>query len=108
MARSLGICFLFLLAGCSATSPPEVTPKMARASSHGPATVGQLQHGRVLFASRCIECHTLPPIARYTDSQWPHLVNAMAGRASLKPEEREAVLSYILAARAKDSNPASK
>jgi mono/diheme cytochrome c family protein len=100
MTKSLGVFFLFLLAGCSATAPPEVTPEMARASSHGSATVDQLRHGRVLFASHCIECHTLPPIARYTGSQWPHLVDAMAGRASLKPEEREAVLSYILATRA--------
>ena len=109
MTRSLGTCFLFLIVGCSTTFPPEVTPEMARrASARDPVTISQLQHGRVLFASRCIECHTLPPIAKHTDSEWPHLVNWMAGRASLKPAEREAILTYILAARAQDPTPESK
>jgi mono/diheme cytochrome c family protein len=90
----------FLLAGCTATVPPPVTPEMARTSGAKPTTVTQLQHGRILFASRCIECHTLPPVTAHNDTEWPHLVNAMAGRASLKPAEKEAVLAYILAARA--------
>lgn len=77
---------------------------MAGKSANQPITVAQLERGRILFASRCIECHTLPPVSRHNDVEWPHLVNAMAGRASLKPAEKEAIIAYILAARAKEGS----
>jgi mono/diheme cytochrome c family protein len=57
-----------------------------------------VQKGRQLFAHRCIECHTLPPVWRYDTEEWPRIVNAMH-RAALKPAERGAILSYILTIR---------
>lgn len=62
--------------------------------------MAQLQHGRTLFASRCIECHALPAVTAHNASEWPRLIDEMAERASLKLTEREAVLAYVLAARA--------
>ena len=59
----------------------------------------QLERGRKLFVNRCIECHTLPPIWKYSSEDWPGIVNDMSHRASLKPADREAVVAYILAAR---------
>ena len=100
---NLASILVFLLAGCADTTPPAVTPDLAARASSKTLTVAQLQHGRVLFASRCIECHTLPPVNSHAESEWPHLINAMAKRASLKPEEREAMLAYVLAARAQQS-----
>ena len=93
-----------LLVSCSTHVPPPVTVEMARENASGSVAMTQLQKGRVLFAYRCIECHTLPPVKSHTDSEWPHLVAAMADRSSLKPAEREAVLAYILAARAQQSS----
>jgi hypothetical protein len=61
--------------------------------------VSQLERGRTLFVHRCIECHTLPPIWKYARDDWPKIVNDMSHRASLKLEEREAVIAYILAVR---------
>ena len=61
-----------------------------------------LDRGRMLFVRRCIECHTLPPIWKYSREDWPKIVNDMSHRASLKPEDREAVIAYILAARASE------
>jgi mono/diheme cytochrome c family protein len=77
---------------------------MAQTSRAKSTTVTQLEHGRVLFASRCIECHVLPPVTAHNETEWPHLVNAMASRASLKPAEKEAVIAYILAARAQSDH----
>ena len=59
----------------------------------------RLQHGRQLFVHRCIECHTLPAIWKYSREDWPQIVNDMSHRASLKPGERDAVIAYILAVR---------
>src|SRR6266849_150725 len=62
-------------------------------------TAAQLERGRTLFVHRCIECHTLPAIWKYSREDWPKIVNDMSHRASLKPQDREAVIAYILAVR---------
>ena len=63
--------------------------------------VHKLERGRTLFVHRCIECHTLPALWKYSAEDWPQIVNDMAHRANLKPAERDAVIAYILAARKK-------
>jgi cytochrome c1 len=59
---------------------------------------GQLQNGRRLFVSRCLECHTLPRVTKYTQEQWPHLVSRMSGRANLSAGEQAAIVAYLRAA----------
>jgi mono/diheme cytochrome c family protein len=95
--------------GCGSISqaPPPVTAEMTKvrkengdASPASRTSLAKLQEGRVFFVSRCIECHTLPPVWHYTNKDWPRLVDTMAHRAHLKPDERDAVVAYILAARA--------
>lgn len=73
-----------------------VTPVMRR----GGASQQILMQGRALFVSRCIDCHVLPVISKYSADEWPALADQMSGRASLKPGERDAIVAYILAARA--------
>jgi hypothetical protein len=99
-----GICFILLLS-CESGGyrPPPVTAKMTKIGqrpSFDSADLATLQEGRRLFVARCIECHTLPIVTRYSASEWPGLVDEMAGRANLKPSQHNAVLAYILAARA--------
>ena len=92
-----------ILVGCeTANYAPPVTPAMARSISRPrqAVDVAMLERGRNLFVHRCIECHTLPTIWRYTTNDWPEIVNDMSHRASLKPGDREAVIAYILAVRA--------
>ncbi|HEY6069907.1 MAG TPA: cytochrome c [Chthoniobacterales bacterium] len=84
---------VLLFVGCeTANYAPVIT-----ASRKTDAT--KLERGRQLFVHRCIECHTLPPIWKYSREDWPQIVNDMSHRASLKPADREAVIGYILAAR---------
>src|SRR3954464_4396425 len=100
MKNLLAVAGVCLLLSCSTTMPPEVTPQMAAAATGRQVTMAQLERGRILFGSRCIECHALPAVNAHSASQWPHLIDAMAGRASLKPDEQQAMLTYVLAARA--------
>jgi hypothetical protein len=99
--------FICLSVGCqsiSYTPAPAVNSQMVAASvikgSH--VNFAMLDEGRTLLVRRCIECHTLPPLWRYRTDEWPGIVSSMAHRASLKPEEREAIVAYILAARSTD------
>jgi hypothetical protein len=56
--------------------------------------------GVIEVRTRCIDCHSLPPVAKYSAEQWPGLVSKMAGRAHLKPAQRDTIVVYLLAARA--------
>ncbi len=88
-----------LLTGCETSNyAPPVTSAMTR-STLRTTQHPDLEGGRTLFVHRCIECHTLPPIWKYSNEDWREIVNTMSHRASLKPADREAVIAYILAAR---------
>jgi hypothetical protein len=91
-----------LVVSCESTTyytPPVVTSTMARTRIGQRVDLTTLEKGRTLFAHRCIECHTLPPVWHYRIEDWPSIVNSMAHRASLNPADRDAIVTYILAAR---------
>jgi mono/diheme cytochrome c family protein len=82
-------------------TPPAATAQVTDARDAQNVDLTTLRKGRRLFARRCIECHTLPPVWRYRVDDWPKIVNSMAHRAALKPAEREAIVTYILNVRAR-------
>lgn len=98
---AIGLVCLVDFNSCGTTSfaPPPVTPELARTGKGQHRDIAMLREGRTLFVSRCIECHTLPTVSQHSAREWPRLIDEMAGRASLKPAEREAVLAYILVVR---------
>jgi hypothetical protein len=101
--KKLFIAALILVSCESTNYVPPVTPQMAAASQRKQdVDLSSLRQGRTLFVHRCIECHTLPAIWKYSREDWPRIVNDMSHRASLKPAERDAVIAYILAVRARE------
>lgn len=89
-----------LLVSCESINyVPPVTSQMATARKGQRVDLAMLREGRTLFVHRCIECHTLPVLWRYSTEDWPDIVDSMSHRASLKPAEREAIVAYILAVR---------
>jgi len=89
---------LFIVSCANFAPPPAVSPALISNARSDHADAGQLQNGRRLFVSRCLECHTLPPVTRYTREQWPHLVSRMSGRANLSAGEQAAIVAYLRAA----------
>jgi mono/diheme cytochrome c family protein len=100
--RIVAIVCLAGLISCAMKSfvPPPVTAELAPASSGQYPNIAMLREGRALFVHRCIECHTLPPFWHYRTEDWPKIVDSMSRRANLKPSQRDAVVTYILAVRA--------
>ena len=89
-----------LLSNCELTNyVPPVTSQMSAAAKGQHVDLVTLREGRRLFVRRCIECHTLPALWRYSADDWPEIVDSMAHRASLKPAERDAIVAYIHAVR---------
>jgi hypothetical protein len=90
------VAFVFLISCETSNYAPRVTSTSATKRNIDQMT---LERGRTLLVHRCIECHTLPPIWKYSREDWPEIVNSMSHRASLKRAERDAVIAYILAVR---------
>jgi len=89
-----------LLVSCESINyVPPVTSQMTTAKKGQHVDLAMLREGRTLFVHRCIECHTLPVLWRYSTEDWPGIVDSMSHRASLKPAEREAIVAYVLAVR---------
>src|SRR5947207_4509649 len=97
--KRIAMLAMFALSGCESAryyTPPLATAEAARTQHVDLATA---QTGRLLFARRCIQCHTAPAIWYYTAEDWPLIINSMAHRAGLKPAERDAIITYIRAVR---------
>ena len=100
MKASILFVLACVLASCQLTNyVPPVTSQMATARTGQSVNLAMLHEGRTLFAHRCIECHTLPVVWRYSSKDWPDIVESMSQRAGLKPAEREAIIAYIIAVR---------
>jgi hypothetical protein len=100
MKTSILFVLACVLASCQLTNyVPPVTSQVATARKGQSVNLAMLHEGRTLFAHRCIECHTLPVVWRYSSKDWPDIVDSMSQRASLKTAEREAIIAYIIAVR---------
>jgi cytochrome c2 len=53
--------------------------------------------GQKLYEARCQKCHELAQPKDYTGAEWGKLMERMAGRFSIKPDEREKILSFLVA-----------
>ena len=104
VVAAFGVLFL---GGCqtnlTSTAPP-VTPAFVQAGTRQNADARTLSQGRTVLLSRCIQCHVLPDVARYDASQLKAIGAAMAPRASLTPEQHDAVVKYLLTARSQASH----
>jgi mono/diheme cytochrome c family protein len=105
----LELRFAALAIGCMATGCyPKVAPPPGALSANGAAsastrwpgvTAESLAHGRELFLANCNRCHGYPDLAAIGDDHWPGIVEKMGKKADLGPEDRAAVLHFVLASR---------
>jgi hypothetical protein len=57
--------------------------------------------GRDLYAAKCHSCHRLRDPARIDQQRWPAILDKMAEKAKLTPEEEETIRRYVEAASSK-------
>ena len=80
-----------------ALSPAAVTAAQTRFPS---ATAESLEAGRESFLAHCKACHDFPSLAAYSDDDWKRIIPKMARNAKLSPADGDAILTFVLAARA--------
>jgi hypothetical protein len=92
---------LLALAACSG-GIPRVTPELvAHARDTWPdMDAPRLDAARSLYIARCAGCHQLYRPIDYSASRWPKLMERMAQKSKLTPDQGEELLRFVLAARA--------
>ena len=68
-------------------------------------TAEKLAGGHDLFVSHCNACHSYPDLTAIDDDHWPKIVESMGNKAQLNPDEKDAVLHFVLAWRASHTGP---
>ena len=53
--------------------------------------------GKTIFDARCGKCHDLPQPSDHTSQEWDKIIERMAPKAKLSPEETNWVLAYVKA-----------
>lgn len=85
------------IAGCTSINelaPPVTSALLGAGRGAGEA---QLSEGRRIYTTQCTSCHAAEPVAKYA-GEWPGIIEEMAPKSKLRPEQARAVLSYVLAA----------
>ena len=83
-AGSLGTAAVLVAAVACASALPPATP--------------ETEGGRAIYAAKCHSCHRLYAPSRVTPEKWPALMEKMAVKAKLTPEEEQEILAYVLSA----------
>jgi|GEM_PF-4313184 len=108
---SVGVCVSFYAgasayskdsAGTQSKDQPEQTGDLSHnpLKKHKPKKEKQLitdpiAQGKELLASRCSTCHTAPAPTVHALSDWPAVLNRMAPRAFLSPDEEKLIMQYF-------------
>ena len=96
--RALGIAILSgCVMGCATTidlAPlvDERAIETANAMGFSPQTV---KHGRLLYITSCVRCHSPEPVTRYSLERWNGILPRMAEQAGLDEKAEQAVSAYI-------------
>ncbi len=82
--------------GCGSLAPvaPAVTPAMAASAR---TDIGVLELGRLIYTTRCTECHNAERVGRYSRSEWMGILPRMAVDARLNDAQDRAVRAYVMA-----------
>jgi mono/diheme cytochrome c family protein len=87
--------------GCQSltATAPAVSLAIAESGKDEGFSVAYLAAGRNLLLTRCISCHSLVPISKYSSQRWPEVVASMSERAGLDETQRAQITAYVVAAR---------
>ena len=94
--RFLAVCSALATVGCGSIEPiaPKVTPALAACAR---VELGELEHGRVIYTTRCVLCHTSERVSKYSRREWTGILERMTEEAGLNDAQERAVRAYVMA-----------
>jgi mono/diheme cytochrome c family protein len=88
MKRGKAGTLLLLLAGA-------LSAVVACATALDPAPEPSFEPGRVLYAAKCGGCHRLRSPSKIDPRKWPSILDKMAVKAKLTPEQKLPIDAYV-------------
>lgn len=80
----------------SSTADNSEAAQLAAAKVKFPdATEGDMKKGHELYFGTCTKCHSAKTITSISEEEWPSIIDRMAKKAKITPEEKDAVLKYV-------------
>jgi len=80
---------------------PPVDDELTSVGARQGAAADALARGRAIYLSKCVKCHTVEPIDRYSIAKWQKVLPDMSEESKLTPPQRDELWAYILAAHEK-------
>jgi len=65
------------------------------ATTLDPAPEPSLEQGRSLYAGKCQGCHRIRPPSKINPQKWPTILDKMAIKAKLTPDEKSQIDAYV-------------
>lgn len=98
---SFAVGGLLVLAGCMSLEQmaPSVEGGALASALPTDVTEATAARGRVIYLTKCIDCHGARPIGDYSQAEWDAILPKMHLKAKLTTEEAAEVDAYIRAAR---------
>lgn len=91
-----------LIVSCKSKTTANTAPTKAETVAKSPTTTGtkrlsaeMLAEGKTIYENSCAKCHDLPNPAKYSDTKWVGIMNAMAPKAKLTAAQSEKVYDYV-------------
>ena len=77
------------------TEPTETSLSVAK-TKYPDVTLDVLKKGHTLYYGACTRCHGAKNINKIDEKEWVGILDEMAPKARLLPEEKDAVWKYIM------------
>jgi hypothetical protein len=104
--KKLALLSLILLISCNPKLTIPVQKDADRGATAFPGlTLDQLKEGKMLFETKCTQCHGTKNPTSWTEAQWRKIIPAMAEKATkshkkeISKTEQETVLKYVITMR---------
>ena len=62
-------------------------------------TLESLTEGHRIYTNECTNCHGVKSVKSEPESEWLSIIDRMAPKANLSPDQKKKVLEYILSSR---------
>ena len=95
LAALVAACAGLLCGACQ--SLEQVAPPVAALPLRKGVNTSQLDHGRELYVTKCVKCHSAEPVLKYSVAEWEEIVVDMAEETNLSAAETAAVEAYVMA-----------
>ncbi len=92
------LALLSLVIGCATIEQlaPPVGEQARRQAAILGVPAGDLEHGRLIYLTKCARCHSPEPVVGYTKRRWKDILPRMAQEAACTAEEAASVEAYVM------------